>query len=192
MTRACWLLCALAFPLLAQTPPTTTTQTPPTTTTTIDRGDENTAIRGSATGQRSETPPGTIRQPQTPRQPGTAPRTNRPATTTPRAAAAPRSSGQSARQRAAGAGDPDVYLEIPNLRVDEILLEVDNLEVHLALDARVANLVSLKAGVDASIGSVKLEIRGVEAEAYLTVRLDNVKAILDRTLTKRSGARWRT
>lgn len=57
------------------------------------------------------------------------------------------------------------------------------MQVHLALDARVANLVSLKAGADASIGRVKLEIRGVQAEAYLVVRLDNVAKILDRTLT---------
>ena len=179
MPRASLMVCALALaiPLSAQQ------QTPPQTTTTVDRGDENAAIRGSATGQRSETPPSTIRTPAPPRQPGSAPRADRPATARPATASTPRPSGQSARQRAAAAGDPDVYLEVPNLRVDEILLEVDDLEVHLALDARVANLVSLKAGVDASIGNVKLEIRGVEAEAYLTVRLDNVAAILDRTLT---------
>ncbi len=174
-TFASALALACVLPLAAQTP------TPPPTTTSIDRGDEHTAIRGSATAQQQTQPPGEIRTPATPRAPGTASRST--ATPRPRTEATPRSSGQTARQRAAAAGDPDVYLEVPNLRVDEILLEVDNLEVHLALDARVANLVSLKAGVDASIGNVKLEIRGVEAEAYLTVRLDNVAKILDRTLT---------
>jgi hypothetical protein len=168
------LALACALPLAAQNPPPTTTN--------IDRADEHTAIRGSATAQQQTQPAGEIRTPTPPRAPGTAARATT-ATPRPRTDAAPRSSGQSARQRAAAAGDPDVYLEVPNLRVDEILLEVDNLEVHLALDARVANLVSLKAGVDATIGNVKLEIRGVEAEAYLTVRLDNVAKILDRTLT---------
>lgn len=169
------LALACALPLGAQTAP------PPPTTTSIEQGDANASIRGSATAQQQQ-PAGEIRTPTPPRTPGSAPRAT---TATPRSsqAAAPRSSGQSARQRAAAVGDPDVYLEVPRLSVDQILLEVDNLEVHLALDARVANLVSLKAGVDASIGKVKLEIRGVEAEAYLTVRLDNVAKILDRTLT---------
>ncbi|HJQ41368.1 MAG TPA: hypothetical protein VKB93_29865 [Thermoanaerobaculia bacterium] len=172
MTRLTTIGCALvlAAPLVAQQPATTSTSS----------GDENASIRASATAQaQQETPPGTIRRPASPRPPGSAvtPRQNAPRE------AKPRSSGPTARQRAAAAGNPDVYLEVPNLSVEQILLEVDNLEVHLALDARVANLVSLKAGVDATIGSVKLEIRGVEAEAYLTVRLDNVARILDRTLT---------
>lgn len=167
-----------ALPLAAQTP----TQT----TTTIERGDENTSITGRATGQRTEGEPQApatdrIRTPQTPRAPGTAART--PATQRQRSATAPRSQGPSALERAAAAGNPDVYLAVPNLSVDEILLEVDNLDVRLELDANVLNLVSIKAGVEATIGNVKLEIRGVEAEAYLTVRLDNVARILDRTLT---------
>lgn len=82
------------------------------------------------------------------------------------------------------AGDnPDVLLDIPNLSVDEITLDVQNLQVHLALDARVANLVKLTAGVDAGIDKVNLTIKGVQASALLIVRLDNVRAILDRTLT---------
>lgn len=172
------LTLAAALPLAAQS-----TSPPQPTTTSIERGDRDASITGSATGARQD-PPGEIRRPATPRAPGSAPRT----TATPRTNATPRTPSQpraqgTARDRAAAAGDPDVYLEVPNLRVDEILLDVDDLEVHLALDARVANLVSIKAGVDASIGNVKLEIRGVEAEAYLTVRLDNVARILDRTLT---------
>jgi YD repeat-containing protein len=162
-------------------------QQPPSTTTSTERGDENASIRARATSEtKAETPrtPQAPRDPVSPRAPGAAPTV---AQTTPprreRPVAQPRSSGQTARQRAAAAGDPDVYLEVPNLSVDAILLDVENLDVHLALDARVANLVSLKAGVDVEIGQVKLEIRGVEAEAYLTVRLDNVAHILDRTLT---------
>ena len=41
---------------------------------------------------------------------------------------------------AVGTDQPDVVLDIPNLSVDEITLDVQNLQVHLALDARVANL----------------------------------------------------
>lgn len=88
-----------------------------------------------------------------------------------------------ARERSRALGEPDVVLDVPNLSVDEITLEVDNLRVHLALDARVANLLSLTAGADAAIDHVNLTIKGVQAEAHLVVRLDNVAAILDRTLT---------
>lgn len=81
-----------------------------------------------------------------------------------------------------GSDKPDVLLDIPNISVDEITLEVDNLQAHLALDARVANLVKLTAGVDASIDRVKLSIKGVQATALLIVRLDNVRAIIEKTL----------
>src|SRR5688572_8993399 len=87
------------------------------------------------------------------------------------------------RRQSAASGDPDVLLDIPNLSVEEINLEVQNLRVHLDLDARLSNLLQLTAGADASIDSDKLNIRGVRAEALLKVRLDNVAAILDRALT---------
>jgi hypothetical protein len=81
-----------------------------------------------------------------------------------------------------GQDQPDVLLDIPNLSVDEINLEVNNLQVHIALDARLANLLKLTAGADASIDQVKIGIKGVQATATLVVRLDNVRAIIERTL----------
>lgn len=78
---------------------------------------------------------------------------------------------------------PDVLLDVPNLSVEEITLEVENVEARLSLDARVANLVQLRAGADVSIGNVNLTIKGVQAQAALVVRLDNVRAIVERTLT---------
>ena len=77
---------------------------------------------------------------------------------------------------------PDVVLDIPNLSVESITLDVQGLEAHVALDARLANLLNLKAGADASLQSVKLDIKGVQAQAALIVRLDNVRAIIERTL----------
>jgi len=87
------------------------------------------------------------------------------------------------RKQEAATGDPDVLLDIPNLSVDQIDLEVDNLKAHVALDARLANLLQLTAGADVGIDKVKLTIKGVRAEALLKVRLDNVNSIIDRTLT---------
>jgi hypothetical protein len=87
-----------------------------------------------------------------------------------------------AQQVSQGAEQPDVILDVPNLSVEQITLEVDNLQVHIALDARLANLLKLTAGADASIDKVKLDIKGVQATATLVVRLDNVRAIIERTL----------
>jgi len=88
-----------------------------------------------------------------------------------------------AAQRALASGDqPDVLLDIPNLSVEQITLEVENLQVDIALDARLANLLKLTAGATASIDKVKLDIKGVRAQATLIVRLDNVRAIIERTL----------
>jgi methyl-accepting chemotaxis protein len=60
---------------------------------------------------------------------------------------------------------------------------VENLRAHVALDARLANLLQLTAGADVGIDKVKLTIKGVKAEVLLKVRLDNVAKIIDRTLT---------
>lgn len=95
---------------------------------------------------------------------------------------APGQSTPLAMQAMQGSDQPDVLLDIPNLSVDEINLEVNNLQVHIALDARLANLLKLTAGADASIDQVKLGIKGVQASATLIVRLDNVRAIIERTL----------
>jgi hypothetical protein len=77
---------------------------------------------------------------------------------------------------------PDVVLDIPNMSVEQITLEVQGLEAHVSLDARLSNFLKLTAGADVTLESVKLDIKGVQAQAALVVRLDNVRAIIDRTL----------
>lgn len=77
---------------------------------------------------------------------------------------------------------PDVFLDVPVLKVDEISLEVEDLRARVSLQAEVLDLLKLNVGVDAALGRVALEIKGVEAQALLKVRLDNVAAILDRVL----------
>jgi e3 binding domain len=80
-------------------------------------------------------------------------------------------------------GDPDVLLDVPVVKVDSIHLELDNLDARVALRAQVLNLVKLNAGVDVHLGKLRVDIKGVEAQALLKVRLDRVAAIVDRTLT---------
>src|SRR6185437_10048737 len=78
---------------------------------------------------------------------------------------------------------PDVFLHVPDLHVGEIYLDVENLDAHLSLQARLANLVQIVAGVHVHIGNVELDIKDVDAEALLKVRLENLYKILDRALT---------
>jgi hypothetical protein len=80
-------------------------------------------------------------------------------------------------------GPPDVLLDVPELRVDSIHFELDDLDAHVALKANVLNLVKLTVGVDVHLSRVKLDIKGVEAELVLKARLDHVSAIVDRLMT---------
>jgi hypothetical protein len=80
-------------------------------------------------------------------------------------------------------GPPDVLLDVPELRIDSIHFELDDLDAHVALKANVLNLVKLNVGVDVHLSRVKLDIKGVEAELVLKARLDHVAAIVDRLMT---------
>src|SRR5919112_844258 len=80
-------------------------------------------------------------------------------------------------------GDPDVLLDVPKLNVEEIDLEVEELQVRVSLQAALADLVQINIGLEAEVGEVKLAIKGVEAQAQLKARLDNVRAIFSEVLT---------
>jgi hypothetical protein len=79
--------------------------------------------------------------------------------------------------------EPDVLVDIPVVKVDEIHFELDQLEARVSLHAEVLDLVKLSVGVHAELGKVELDIKGVEAQALLRARLDHVTAIIDRVLT---------
>jgi e3 binding domain len=80
-------------------------------------------------------------------------------------------------------GPPDVLLDVPELRIDTIHFELDDLDAHVALKARVLNLVKLNVGIDLHLSRVKLDVKGVEAELVMKARLDHVTAIVDRLMT---------
>ena len=77
---------------------------------------------------------------------------------------------------------PDVLLDVPVLKVEEIHLEVEDLNAQVSLQAEVLNLLKLHVGADVSLGRVSLEIKGVDAVAQLKVRLDQVAAIIGRVM----------
>jgi hypothetical protein len=87
------------------------------------------------------------------------------------------------REESDPGGPPDVLLDVPELRIDLIHFELDDLDAHLAVKANVLNLVKLNVGIDVHLSRVKLDIKGVEAEAILKARLDHVTAVVDRLMT---------
>jgi hypothetical protein len=87
------------------------------------------------------------------------------------------------REESDPAGPPDVLLDVPELRVDLIHFELDDLDAHLAVKANVLDLVKLNVGIDVHLSRVKLDIKGVEVEAVLKARLDHVTAVVDRLMT---------
>lgn len=100
--------------------------------------------------------------------------------------AARQATGPAAARQAPGptgrASEYDVVLDIPNLCVDRVRLNVNNLQARVALDARVANLVRVNAGADVQIAEVNLGIDGIRAQALLLVDLDNVVQVVERAL----------
>ncbi|NBM21012.1 hypothetical protein GUY61_37015, partial [Streptomyces sp. GC420] len=79
--------------------------------------------------------------------------------------------------------EPDVLLDVPLLKVDEITLDVEDLRARVSLQAEVLDLLRLNVGADVQLGAVHLDIKGVEAQALLKVRLDNVAEVIGRVLT---------
>ncbi|HEX5591761.1 MAG TPA: E3 binding domain-containing protein [Solirubrobacterales bacterium] len=79
--------------------------------------------------------------------------------------------------------EPDVIVDIPIVKVDEIHFELDDLMARVSLHAEVLDLVKLSVGVHCELGKVELNIKGVEAQALMRARLDHVTAIIDRVLT---------
>ena len=86
------------------------------------------------------------------------------------------------QDRGESVGEPDVQLDVPALRVEEIDLEVEDLQARVSIRAELADLVNINIGLDVDLGEVKLQIKGVEAQAQLKARLDNVRAIFSEVL----------
>jgi hypothetical protein len=78
--------------------------------------------------------------------------------------------------------DPAFMLDVPVLNVDELELEVNDLRAHVALRAELAELVKINVGVDIYLDEVKLGLKGLEAQALLTIKLDKVLGTLNRAL----------
>ncbi|THW54982.1 hypothetical protein D6D20_09827 [Aureobasidium pullulans] len=105
------------------------------------------------------------------------------ATTAPRTITYARNSTTSTSSRSSAATSgaaPDVYLNVPELHVGRIELTVEKLSADLNLNAKVANLVQLNAGVQVSVEKVNITIAEVDAEVELVIRLGHLVDIVGR------------
>ncbi|KAF2200209.1 hypothetical protein GQ43DRAFT_441768 [Delitschia confertaspora ATCC 74209] len=75
---------------------------------------------------------------------------------------------------------PDVYLNVPTLSVGRIELDVDDLQADINLNAKVAGLVTINAGVQVSVKKINVTIADVGAELELIVRLGHLVDIVER------------
>jgi pyruvate/2-oxoglutarate dehydrogenase complex dihydrolipoamide acyltransferase (E2) component len=81
-----------------------------------------------------------------------------------------------------GSEDADVTLDVPSLKVEELMLDVENLRHRTSMQAELADMVKVNVGVETVIDGAKLELRGVDAQMFLRAKLDNVRAILSEAL----------
>src|ERR1051326_2451121 len=80
-------------------------------------------------------------------------------------------------------GQPDVLLNVPTLSVGRIELDVEELSAEINLNANVAGLVSINAGVSVSIQEVNITIADVDAQLELIVRLGHLVDIVNRVFS---------
>jgi pyruvate/2-oxoglutarate dehydrogenase complex dihydrolipoamide acyltransferase (E2) component len=93
-------------------------------------------------------------------------------------------SEEEARAKAARESDDDtdVVLDIPVLNVEELDLEVEELRAHISARAELAGFLNISVGVDAYVDKVTLNIKGVEAQVQLKVKLERILGSVDRAL----------
>jgi hypothetical protein len=75
---------------------------------------------------------------------------------------------------------PDVLLLVPELHVGRIELIVEKLQADLNLNAKVAGLVTVNAGVQVSVEKVNITIADVDVNLELVVRLGHLVDIVER------------
>ncbi|KAF2475720.1 uncharacterized protein BDR25DRAFT_391217 [Lindgomyces ingoldianus] len=81
---------------------------------------------------------------------------------------------------AATSTPPDVYLNVPELHVGRIELDVEELQADINLNAKVAGLVTVNAGVMVSVQKINVTITDVDANLELIVRLGHLVEIVER------------
>ncbi|KAF1995445.1 hypothetical protein P154DRAFT_526365 [Amniculicola lignicola CBS 123094] len=100
--------------------------------------------------------------------------------TTTAASGSPTTAPPSVQPTSSSSTPPDVYLNVPELHVGRIELDVEELQADINLNAKVAGLVTINAGVMVSVQKINITIADVDASLELTVRLGNLVDIVGR------------
>jgi len=106
-----------------------------------------------------------------------------PSTPPPTSSSSPSGNGTSTRPPEVvptGSSPPDVLLRVPELHVGRIELNVEKLQADLNLNAKVAGLVQINAGVQVAVEKVNITISDVDVDLELVVRLGNLVSIVER------------
>lgn len=106
-----------------------------------------------------------------------------PSTPPPTSSSPPSGNGTSTRPpevAPTGSSPPDVLLRVPELHVGRIELNVEKLQADLNLNAKVAGLVQINAGVQVAVEKVNITISDVDVDLELVVRLGNLVSIVER------------
>ncbi|KAF2684449.1 hypothetical protein K458DRAFT_366818 [Lentithecium fluviatile CBS 122367] len=103
------------------------------------------------------------------------------ATSTPSSTRAPITNGTTtAPPEVSTSTPPDVYLNVPELHVGRIELTVEELQADINLNAKVAGLVQVNAGVQVSVQKINVTIADVDVNLELIVRLGHLVDIVER------------
>ena len=73
---------------------------------------------------------------------------------------------------------PDVQVDLPAVKAEELDLALGKLDAHLALKAKVLDLVHVEVGVDARAEELRLGTKGLEVQALVRGRLDRIAGMI--------------
>jgi len=76
----------------------------------------------------------------------------------------------------------DLVVDAPNLELEGVQLEIQNLQAKISLGVHIGNLVNIDLGVDLTGDTLNLELNSLQAEAYVRANLDRIQHIINRTL----------
>lgn len=79
--------------------------------------------------------------------------------------------------------ESDFLLDIPDLKIDELNLEVEDLRADVSARAELADFLKINIGVETYLNQPKLEVKGVEAQVALKVELGRILGTIERALS---------
>ena len=77
----------------------------------------------------------------------------------------------------------DVLFDIPALDAEEVDLKSEEVRVRVSFAADLGEMVKINVGLEAEAKELDLQIKGLQSQAQLKARLDNVREIFSEVLT---------